>query len=144
MAAASGGSGEDRTLIIPDLPSLGRPLGNLSYAVQESLAGDAPFTIAGLRAFVVGGADRGVDELRAHPVRLAAGLHVGDTDAVSTTRSPLGVERRLRVRGRPLIERLVVPRDLPACFIEWEVEDALDLEIGWSVDLRSGPGRPEP
>jgi hypothetical protein len=79
--------------------------------------------VAGRRACVTGGAARGVDQVRVHPHRLAAGPRLVDAVCEEATLTPLGLERRLRVDGGTVIERVVVPRDAPFALFEWQVEE---------------------
>jgi hypothetical protein len=135
------GTRSEGTLEAPTLPLLEQPLGALSFPFQDPLADDAPFTVAGLRVFVVGGAQRGIDEIRVHPICVATALRVAGAEVEAATASALGVERKLRVAGRAVVERLVVSEESPTCLLEWASDEAVDLEISWNVDLRRA-GRP--
>ncbi|HUG39804.1 MAG TPA: hypothetical protein VMM12_04930 [Longimicrobiales bacterium] len=134
---------EDPTLAFPGLPLLEDTLGPLEFRLGRTTAAtdDAPFHVAGRRAFAAGGAARGLDEVWAHPIRLAAGLRLrgGTGEEIATT--PVGVERRVRVGAASVVERMVVPRDAPACVLEWlSPSGPVEVEVAWSCDLRlAGP-----
>lgn len=134
------GNQDEGTLRAPELPSLDQPLGALSFPLHDTLTDDGPFTVAGLRVFAVGGARRGIDEIHAHPVTLATALRVTGAEPESANVSPLGVERRLRLDGRVVVERLVVSRESPTCLLEWASDEAAAVELTWHVTLRT-PGR---
>jgi hypothetical protein len=97
--------------------------------------------VAGRRAHVVVGPSI---DLLAPPLRLARDLRMtGPADEdVATRVSPLGLERIRRRDGARLIERIAVPHDLPAAFIEWESDAPIRIEVGWDVDLRLDPTFP--
>ncbi len=137
---------EDRTLAMPELPLLEEPLGTLEFRLRKTgpAADDAPFTVAGRRAFAAGGAARGIDEVWAHPVRLAVRPRIAAAAAETLTVTPVGLERRLRVGETEIHEHVVVPREGPVCVIEWLSRTRpADVEIGWTCDLRlAGPYPP--
>lgn len=128
----------DPTLSMPALPALADPVGSLDHvlATRADLAADEPFAVTGRRSCVTGGAARGVDQVRVHPLRLAAGPRVTGAVCEAATITPLGGERRLRVGDVVVVERVVVPRDAPFALLEWHAgERAVGLEIEWTMDL---------
>ncbi len=130
---------EDHSLPMPELPLLHEDLPSLEHSLRAAgpADGDAPFTVAGRRAFAAGGEARGVDEVWAHPVRLASGPRLAGASAETATVTPLGLERRLRVDGAPILERITVPRDAPVCLVEWRaVAEPVTVDVEWTSDLR--------
>jgi hypothetical protein len=135
-------------------PALADPVGSLDHPLRRDLdvAGDGSFAVAGRRACVTGGAARGVDQVRVHPHRLAAGPRLVDAVCEEATLTPLGLERRLRVDGRTVIERVVVPRDAPFALFEWQVEEEaaeqardqrVTVTLEWIVERDAdAPGSP--
>lgn len=134
---------EDRTLAMPELPLMEELIGPMDFRLRGALstAGDAPFHVAGRRAFVAGGAARGTDEVWTHPFRLAAGLRVRGGRAMDGLVTPVGVERRVSVEGETILERIVVSREAPFCLFEWLSRTrTVEIEVGWTCDLRlAGP-----
>lgn len=129
---------EDATLALPAVPGLKGPLPSFDERLGLDGAADAdePFTLAGRRAFVAGGEARGIDELWAHPVRVLSGLRVARALARQVTVTPAGIERRLKVAGAPVRERIFVPRDVAGAVVEWTAERDARLDISWRTDLR--------
>jgi hypothetical protein len=141
----------DPELDLPTPPALADPVGPLDHPLGEALdlAADRPFAVAGRRACVTGGAARGVDHVRVHPHRLALGPRAVGARCEAALLTPLGLERRLRVDGGTVVERVVVPRDAPFALFEWQAGDdagtgdpavVLDLEL----ILEPGPGDAAP
>ncbi|MBW3551921.1 MAG: hypothetical protein KY466_00350 [Gemmatimonadetes bacterium] len=134
-----GAAAEDRALSMPELPLLEDALGSLDFRLRATgpAEGDGAFHVAGRRAFAAGGAARGLDEIWAHPVRLAAGLRLRGAVGEASTVTPVGMERQLRLGDATVLERLVVPREAPACVVEWLSRSrSVDVEVGWTCDLR--------
>jgi hypothetical protein len=141
----------DPELDLPAPPALADPVGPLDHLLSQALdlAADEPFAVAGRRACVTGGAARGVDQVRVHPDRLALGPRAVGALCEAALLTPLGLERRLRVGGGTVVERVVVPRDAPFALFEWQAGDeagtgdpavVLDLEL----ILEPGPGDAAP
>lgn len=129
--------GEDPSLIVPAVPSLDAPLGDVDFPLRATLSPDSdlPISLAGRRAFAAGTPARGITEVGAHPLRLAM-LRVDGTSAELVTLTPVGLERRLRVGEAPVMERVVVPREAPVCLLEWHApEGAVELTLEWTCDL---------
>jgi hypothetical protein len=144
----------DPTLALTAPPALADPVGSLDHPLRRDIdvGGDGSFAVAGRRACVTGGAARGVDQVRVHPHRLAAGPRLVDAVCEEAILTPLGLERRLRVDGGTVIERVVVPRDAPFALFEWQVEDEageqaraqrVTVALEWMVEPDpDGPGSP--
>jgi hypothetical protein len=124
------------------------PVGPLDMAPRDLLPvdRDVPFAVAGRRACVLGRATEGIDQVRGHPALLAADVRVRDARAEAVAQTPLGVERRLRVDGTTVVERVVVPRAGLAALLEWEApSEGIGLWLEWRVPpCSSGSGRPPP
>lgn len=136
----SPGDGDDPG-IPGTLPPLAGPIGPLGHRLQQSTrVTDRGFRLAGRRAVVVGREDRGIAELWTHPLCLARALRVEGAEARAVTRTPLGLERYLAVGDAAVIERVVVSRDAPVCWVEWSADRTLELELGWRVE---GDWRPD-
>jgi hypothetical protein len=124
------------------------PVGPLDMAPRDLLPvdRDVPFAVAGRRACVLGRATEGIDQVRGHPALLAADVRVRDARAEAVAQTPLGVERRLRVDGTTVVERVVVPRAGLAALLEWEApSEGIGLWLEWWVPPCSpGSGRPRP
>ncbi|HUE77232.1 MAG TPA: hypothetical protein VMM83_04760 [Longimicrobiales bacterium] len=136
---------EDPKLAMPDLPPLEEPLGTLEFRLRTTgpVSDDTPFSVAGRRAFAAGGVARGIDEVWAHPVRVAIRPRIPGAEAESFAITPVGLERKLGVGSAEVIERVVVPRDSPVCVIEWlSATRVAEVEIGWTCDLRLAPPYP--
>jgi hypothetical protein len=136
---------DDPTLPLPELPLLAEPLGSLDAGLAMDLdpAGDAAFTVAGRRAWVTGGASRGIDHVVATPTPLAAGPWVAGARCERAVLTPLGLERRLAVDGAVVVERVAVPRDGRLAVLEWLALDGMAmLTISWVVP--SGAAAAEP
>jgi hypothetical protein len=148
----------DPTLALPTPPALADPVGSLDHPLRRDLEvdGHGPFAVAGRRACVTGRVARGADQVRVHPHRVAAGPRMVQAVCEAAIMTPLGLERRLRVAGGIVIERVVVPRDAPFALFEWEIEDAaggndqgqehaVAAELEWAVeaddDAVTGPFR---
>lgn len=126
------------TLADTALPPLGEPIGPLTAdpADELSIGDDAPFTVAGRRAWVTGGAGRGIDHVVATPVVLSLGPDVAGASAQRAVVTPLGIERYLMVDGVAVIERIAVPRDGRFAVLEWEATGrAVTLEARWLVPM---------
>lgn len=131
-------TGEDVTLELPEPPALAEPPGSLDSEPRTVAASGTatPFVVAGRRVCVVGEAWGGVTEVRAHPVRIAAGLDIAGAACDTAIVTPLGIERRLRLDDAVLIERIVVPRDAPAALFEWHAPGAAaTIDLTWTADL---------
>jgi hypothetical protein len=127
---------DDPALPLPHLPALAEPLGSLDapLALELSPARDTPFTVAGRRAWVAGGAGRGIDHVMAPPLSLAAGLRLVGARCERAVTTPLGVERRLALDGALVVERIAVPRDGRFALLEWHApERQAELTIEWAV-----------
>ncbi len=110
----------------------------------EGAATQASFALAGRRAVVVGHEDRGIDEIRVHPLRVISGLRHESAPAHAVKVTPIGVERRIRTAtGDDVVERIFVPRDFPAAILEWHAPAGAELSLTWRVDLRHVEGAPE-
>jgi hypothetical protein len=148
----------DPTLALPTPPALAEPVGSLDHPLRRDLEVDrhGPFAVAGRRACVTGVVARGADQVRVHPHRMADGPRLVDAFCDAAAMTPLGLERRLRVAGGIVIERVVVARDAPFALFEWEIEDeaggndrgqehAVAAELEWAVeaddDASTGPFR---
>lgn len=129
---------EEPFLEVPAAPALEGPLPPLAHALTMAGAPeeDAPFTLAGRRAFLAGGDGRGVDEVWAHPLRIASRPGLAGAVCRSVTVTPAGIERALDVDGRQVAERVLVPRDLPCALMEWTAAADVALEVTWRTDLR--------
>ncbi|HEX7120650.1 MAG TPA: GH116 family glycosyl hydrolase [Longimicrobiales bacterium] len=129
---------EDATLELPAPPSLDAALPPFDPSLRQAgdAAADDPFTLAGRRTLVAGGEARGVDEVWVHPLRVVKALRHEAADAVGFEVTPVGVERRLRVGGCDVVERVFVPRGVPAAIVEWRAPEGAELSIGWRTDLR--------
>lgn len=95
----------------PDLPMAlhGR------HAVLDVVAGTPDLDLVGIARF------------RAPPRLVGA-----EIDGVRLT--PLGIERRLRLHGVPLTERICVAHDLPAAVYEWAAAAPVEIAVTWSLD----------
>jgi hypothetical protein len=144
----------DPALALTAPPALADPVGSLDHPLRRDLdvSRDGSFAVAGRRACVTGGAARGVDQVRVHPHRLAAGPRLVGAVCEQAILTPLGLERRLRVDGGTVIERVVVPRDAPFALFEWQVEEEggeqerdqrVTVAVEWIVEPDAdGPGSP--
>lgn len=122
------------------LPALAEPIGPLGHRLQRSArVTDRAFRVAGRRAVVVGSEGRGIHDLWIHPFCLARELRVQGAEARAVTRTPLGLERYLAVGDAAVIERVVVSRDAPVCWVEWSADRTTELELGWRVDRDWSP-----
>jgi hypothetical protein len=142
---------EDPNLVMPDrvrfdgpLPGLESPL----HVSSRALSDDA-LTIAGRRALVVGGEQRGIAEVWMHPYRVLKDLTVsigGETPLVRDTQiTPVVVQRHLVSRSRIVEEAVTTALDHPIVLIDYRPEKvgrargirmATDLALRWRVDLR--------
>lgn len=122
---------------VPALPGLFREVGSLSFPLQRvAPAGDdRPFTLTGARARVTGGHARGVDDVRAGPLRLLSRLRVEGAVPAGSVLTPLGVERRLTVGTATVVERVVVAPADAVCLFEWAVDadSAVTLTLSWTL-----------
>lgn len=142
---ADGAAFEDRTVAMPELPLLEEPVGSVEYRLRHAMAvaGDEAFRVAGRRALAAGGAAAGVTEVWVHPVRIAAEVGVRSGRGEGGVRTPVGVERQVRVGTERLLERVVVAREAPVCVMEWLSRTrTVEIEVGWTCDLR--PADPYP
>lgn len=129
---------EDPALELPEPLSLAEPLGSLTHdlAVSYDDGDNAPFTLAGRRARVVGGVAGGADEVRVGPLAIATAPRVVGAVCDGATLTPLGLERRLRVGGHVVFERVVVPRDGAFVVFEWAAAgDAAALDVRWTTHV---------
>ena len=142
---------EDPNLVMPDrvrfdgpLPGLESPL----HVSSRALSDDA-LTIAGRRALVTGGEQRGIAEVWMHPYRVLKDLTVsigGETPLVRDTQiTPVVVQRHLVSRSRIVEEAVTTALDHPIVLIDYRPEKvgrarglrmATDLALRWRVDLR--------
>lgn len=129
-------------MIPPSFPALDAPLPSFDDPLRRTgdAAGDAPFTVTGRRAEMAGGEARGIDEIRIDGVAIVGALRVEGARATDFVATPIGVERHLEVAGRPVVERLLVPRDLPAVVLEWAAPGGATLEIAWAAEPLPGGG----
>jgi hypothetical protein len=137
---------EDPSLHFPELPPLEEPVGPVDFRFRVGIcltrqpgAGAAPFTVAGRRAFVAGTAAGGADRVVVNALPVARGPRLEGALALGLLVTPVGVERRLRVDEARVRERVVVPRDGPACLFEWQARHRpVTLRLGWTAGLGAG------
>jgi hypothetical protein len=133
---------EDPALPLPRLPALAAELGSLEESPAAALSAhhDESFLVSGRRAWVTGGAGRGIDHVVVTPVPVAAGLRVVGGRCERAVVSALGVERWLRVAGVSVVERAAVPRDGMWALIEWHAPaDGAVLTAEWVIPTASWP-----
>jgi hypothetical protein len=131
-------SREDPALELPEAVSLAGPLGSLTHDLTASYetGDDAPFTLAGRRVGVAGGMARGADQVRVGTLAIATTPRVAGARCDGATITPLGLERRLRVAGHEVVERVVVPRDGAFVVFEWAAPgDAVVLDVRWTTHV---------
>jgi hypothetical protein len=124
--------------VTPTAPSDGDAIGSLDHELAQEVppGQDAPFQALGRRGRVLGTALEGTEGVWLDSVRVASGLRLEGEDVLGATLSPLGVERRLRVKGAEITERIVAPRDAPFVLFEWEgAGSPVPLEVSWRTGL---------
>ena len=142
---------EDPNLVLPDRVSLDGPLPGLEsplHVASRALSDDA-VTIAGRRALVVGGEQRGIAEIWMHPYRVLQDLTVtigGETPLIRDAQiTPVVMQRHLVSRSRIVEEAVATALDHAIVFIDYRPEKvgrarglrlATDLLLRWRVDLR--------
>ncbi|HMA44678.1 MAG TPA: hypothetical protein VKO86_11705, partial [Gemmatimonadales bacterium] len=116
---------EDQNLVLPDrvrldgpLPGLGSPLHVASRALS-----DEAVTLAGRRVLVVGGEQRGIREIWAHPYRLLRDLTVtvgGEAPLIRDAQiTPVLIQRHLVSRARIVEETVTSALEHPIVLIEY-------------------------
>lgn len=142
---------EDPNLVLPDRVGLDGPLPGLEsplHVSSRALTDDA-LTVAGRRALVVGGEQRGIAEIWMHPYRVLKDLTVtigGEAPLVRDAQiTPVVVQRHLVSRSRIVEEAITTALDQPLVFIDYRPEKvgrarglrlATDLVLRWRVDVR--------
>lgn len=130
----------DASLSLPSLPSLSRGVGSPSFPLERSphLEQDPPFHLRAAGVRVDGGHGRGVDVVRGDrsPVALALAMAVDGAIAERSTLSPLGLERRLKVGGVEVVERVVTAPAGPVVFMEWTASHGVGIDIRWRVPIQ--------
>src|SRR5690606_28253905 len=127
---------EDASLVLPEPPALAEPLPPVAAQPGVTDAdGAAPFTLPGRRGFAAGTLDGAGTEVWLHPLRAFKALRV-DAAFREASVTPAGVERRLDAGGRDVVEKLFIPRGLPAAVLEWSAPDGAELRVEWTADLR--------
>ena len=142
---------EDPNLVLPDRVRLDGPLPGLesSLHVESRALADEAITLAGRRVLVVGGEQRGIREIWAHPYRLLRDFTVtlgGEAPLVRDAQiTPLLVQRHLVSRARIVEEAVTTGLDHPIVLLDYRPEKVgrarglrtpVDLVLGWRVDLR--------
>lgn len=142
---------EDQNLVLPDrvrldgpLPGLGSPLHVASRALS-----DEAVTLAGRRVLVVGGEQRGIREIWAHPYRLLRDLTVtvgGEAPLIRDAQiTPVLIQRHLVSRARIVEETVTSALEHPIVLIEYRPEKVgrarglrapAEVLLAWQVDLR--------
>lgn len=109
---------------------------------------DAPFTIAGRRALVVGSEGQGIRDIWVHPLGVVTGgvrLTIGGAipDALRVQLSPSGIRRTLRAGDSVLIERITPAIEASCVHLAYEPSGAraaldicldLPLRLEWPFD----------
>ncbi len=142
---------EDTNLVLPDRVRLDGPLPGLEsplHVASRALSDDA-LTIAGRRALVAGGEQRGIAEIWMHPYRVLKDFGVtigGETPLVRDAQiTPVVVQRHLVSRSRIVEETVSTALDHPIVLIDYRPEKvgrarglrlATDLVLRWRIDLR--------
>ncbi len=142
---------EDPNLVLPDRVRLDGPLPGLesSLHVESRALADEPITLAGRRVLVVGGEQRGIREIWAHPYRLLRDFTVtlgGEAPLIRDAQiTPLLVQRHLVSRARIVEETVTTALDHPIALLDYRPEKVgrarglrapVELVLGWRVDLR--------
>jgi hypothetical protein len=115
-------------------------IGSLAHELAEEVppGQDAPFHVQGRRARVDGTARGGAERVWLNSASVMSAVKVEGADVLGVLLSPLGIERRLRVGGAEVDERIVVPRDASFVLFEWESRSRLPAEVRWSTPLELG------
>jgi glycogen debranching enzyme len=110
--------------------------------VNSTADQDAPFTIAGRRALVVGTEQGGVQDVWLHPLGVISGglsLRIDDATPVAehVQVSPAEIRRTLRSDGGTITERVVPAIDMAHVLIAYESASTdLEFEVRFQVPLR--------
>lgn len=133
------------------LPLLGAELPGFDAPLRQTwdAAAYAPLTAAGSCAAVVTGGAACAHRVWIHPLRVAEGVALEGAEARDVVVTPLGVERRLGLGDAEVLERVFVPRDVPAVVFEWRAPTGASLSIAWRAGLdrtvlTSSGGSPAP
>jgi hypothetical protein len=142
---------EDSNLVLPDRVRLDGPLPGLESPlhVASRALSDEAVMLAGRRALVTGGEQRGVREIWAHPYRLLQDLTViigGEAPLVRDAQiTPVLIQRHLVSRARIVEEAVTTALEHPIVLLDYRPEKvgrarglriAPELELRWRVDLR--------
>jgi hypothetical protein len=142
---------EDQNLVLPDRVRLDGPLPGLESPlhVASRALSDEAVILAGRRALVTGGEQRGLREIWVHPYRLLQDLTVivgGETPLVRDAQiTPVLIQRHLVSRARIVEEAVTTALEHPIVLIDYRPEKvgrarglriAPELALRWRVDLR--------
>ncbi len=142
---------EDTNLVLPDRVRLDGPLPGLESPlhVASRALSDEAVILAGRRALVTGGEQRGLREIWVHPYRLLQDLTVivgGETPLVRDAQiTPVLIQRHLVSRARIVEEAVTTALEHPIVLLDYRPEKvgrarglriAPELALRWRVDLR--------
>ncbi len=130
-------------LVDPDLPlpeppaPLPRLTGPGGWTVAEGEATEELFFLAGRRTLLWGTERHGLGELRFHPLRVLLNLDAGLGPARYVRIAPGSLRRELAGPQGPVLERILVFRELPAAAVQWtrptEAEGPLELDLRFEI-----------
>lgn len=142
---------EDSNLVLPDRVRLDGPLPGLDSPlhVASRAQADEAVTLAGRRVLVVGGEQRGIREIWAHPYRLLRDFTItvgGEAPLIRDAQiTPLVVQRHLVSRARIVEETVTSALDHAIVLLDYRPEKMgrarglrgpAELVLDWRVDLR--------
>jgi hypothetical protein len=134
----------DPNLVLPDGPRFDGPLPGLDSPlhVESRALSDEPLTLAGRRILIVGGEQRGIREIWAHPYRLLQDLVVtigGETPLVRDAQiTPIVVQRHLVSRTRIVEEAVTTALEHAIALLDYRPGKIGRARVRWCRSRPAG------